>query len=100
MTEGELVEERVIVWGKDDFVELEESGYGKILDDNLELALVEAMFLVNKGKLSVFVKEKKKKKKLSKKELYEYCVKNERNFHARLIVYTDLRDRGFLVKTG
>jgi len=100
MTEGELLEQRVIAWDKDDFGELEESGYGKVLDDNLELALVEAMFLVNKGKLNVIVKKGKKKKKLSKKELYEYCVENERNFHARLIVYTDLRDRGFLVKTG
>ena len=100
MIEGELLEQRVIVWSKDSFDDLEESGYGKILNDKLELTLVEAMFLVNKRKLKVFVKEGKKKKKLSKKELYEYCVTNERNFHARLIVYTDLRERGFLVKTG
>jgi tRNA-intron endonuclease len=100
MIEGELLEQRVIVWKKDDFSELEESGYGKNIDDKLELTLVEAMFLFNKEKLNVFVKEGKKKKKLSKEDLYDYCTKIERNFHARLIVYTDLRDRGFLVKTG
>jgi tRNA-intron endonuclease len=100
MLEGELLEQRVIVWDKETFSELEESGYGKTLEDRLELTLIEAMFLLNKGKLNVFVKDEKKKKKLSKEELYDYCTENERNFHARLVVYTDLRDRGFLVKTG
>jgi len=91
---------RSIVWDKESFSELEESGYGKVIEDRLELALVEAMFLFNKGKLNIFIKEGKKKKKLSKEDLYDYCTKNERNFHARLIVYTDLRDRGFVIKTG
>lgn len=100
MTEGELLEQRVVVWDKEAFNELEESGFGKILEDRLELTLVEAIFLLNKEKLSVFIKEGNKKKKLSKKDLYDCCIKNEKNFHARLIVYTDLRDRGFLVKTG
>jgi tRNA-intron endonuclease len=100
MLEGELSEERVIVWKKEDFSELEESGYGKVLDDRLELTLLEAMFLFNKEKLNVFVKDGKKKKKLTKEDLYDCCTKIEKNFHARLIVYTDLRDRGFLVKTG
>jgi len=100
MLVGELLEQRVIVWDKESFSELEESGYGKVLEDRIELTLVEAMFLFNKEKLNVFVKEGKKKKKLSKEDLYDYCTKVERNFHARLIVYTDLRDRGFLIKTG
>jgi tRNA-intron endonuclease len=100
MLEGELLEQRVVILNKEAFSELEESGFGKISEDRIELTLVEAMFLFNKEKLNVFVKGEKKKKKLSKDELYDCCTKNERNFHARLIVYTDLRDRGFLVKTG
>lgn len=100
MLEGELLEQRVLILDKETFGELEESGFGKISEDRLELTLVEAIFLFNKEKLNVFVKEKNKKKKLSKDELYNHCTKNERNFHARLIVYSDLRDRGFLVKTG
>jgi len=100
MLEGEFLEQRVVILDKGAFNELEESGFGKISEDRLELTLVEAMFLFNKEKLNIFTKEKNKKKKLSKVELYDFCAKNERNFHARLIVYTDLRDRGFLVKTG
>ena len=100
MLEGELIEHRVIIWDKDEFDRLEESGYGKVIGDRLELALVEAAFLLNKEKLRIYTKPKKKRKFLSKQEFLEHCEKNERNFHARLIVYSDLRERGFLVKTG
>ena len=97
MIEGELIEQRVMIPEKSkDTDELVESGYGKWLDDKLELASVEAMYLVNKDKLEV----KKDKKKMKKEDFLKYCEENERNFHARLIVYTDLRERGFVVKTG
>ncbi|MEM5793023.1 MAG: tRNA-intron lyase [Candidatus Aenigmatarchaeota archaeon] len=97
MLKGELIEHRVLVFEKsEDLDKLVESGYGKWLDDKLELALVEAMYLVNKGKLIV----EKEGVALDKKDFLKYCEDNERNFHARLIVYTDLRERGFVVKTG
>jgi len=98
MIEGELLEHRVVIWDKKIFDELQESGFGKVVENRLELALVEAMFLIDKKKLKVRVKGKKKFMK--KKEFYEYVTKNERNFHARFIVYSDLREKGFLVKTG
>ena len=97
MLQGKLTEQRVMVFEKSEDVDkLVESDYGKWLDQKLELSLVEAMYLVNKEKLEV----KKNNKKLDEKNFLEYCEENERNFHARLIVYTDLRERGFVVKTG
>jgi len=97
MLQGELVKQRAIIFEKSEDVDkLVESGYGKWLDDKLELALVETMYLVNKEKLGV----KKDKKKIKKSDLLKYCEETEHNFHARLIVYTDLRERGFVVKTG
>lgn len=98
MFEGELSEHRVIVWDSKAFNELQESGFGKLVEDRLELALVEAMFLIEKKKLKVRVKGKKKFMK--NKEFYVYSIDDERNFHARFIVYSDLRERGFVVKTG
>jgi len=98
MIEGELTEHRIAVWNKDVFDELQESGLGKIVENRLELALVEAMFLIDKKKLKVRVEGKKKA--MSKKDFYDYATKNVRNFHARFIVYSDLRERGFIVKTG
>jgi tRNA-intron endonuclease len=100
MIEGKLLEQRVIVWNKEFFDELQDSGFGKFSEDKIELSLVEAMYLIEKQKLKVVTKEKNKKKSLKKEEFYDYAVKNERNFHARFIVYSDLRERGFLVKTG
>ena len=98
MFEGELLEHRVVIWDKKVFDELQEPGFGKVVEDRLELSLVEAMFLIEKKKLKVRVKSKKKFMK--KKEFYDYATGNERNFHARFIVYSDLRERGFVVKTG
>jgi len=98
MFEGKLLEHRVVIWDKKVFNELQESGFGKVVEDRLELALVEAMFLIDKKKLKVRLEGKKKK--MTKQEFYDYVGKNERNFHARFIVYSDLREKGFIVKTG
>jgi tRNA-intron endonuclease len=98
MIEGELKENRVIVWDKNKFNELQESGFGKLLEDRSELSLVEAMFLIEKKKLKVRLEGKKRGMK--KKDFYDYAMETEKNFHARFIVYSDLRERGFVVKTG
>jgi tRNA-intron endonuclease len=98
MFEGELLECRVFILDNKVFNELEESGFGKVIEDRLELALVEAMYLIDKKKLKVRVEGKKKSMK--KNEFYDYATQNERNFHAKFIVYSDLRERGFIVKTG
>ena len=64
MIEGELLEQRVIVWDKEAFDELQESGFGKFSEDRIELSLVETMYLIEKQKLKVITKEKNKKKSL------------------------------------
>ncbi len=98
MFEGELLEHRVFILDNKVFNELEELGFGKIVEDRLELSLVEAMFLIDKKKLKVRVEGKKKFMKMN--EFYDHATQNERNFHAKFIVYSDLRERGFVVKTG
>lgn len=98
MIEGELTENRVIVWDKDSFNNLQESGFGKLSEGRMELSLVESIFLIEKKKLKV--RFKGKKRFMKKKDFYDYVTEKERNFHARFIVYSDLRERGFVVKTG
>jgi len=94
----------VIIWGKDAVQLYDESGYGKPLPeenpDRVELELVEAAYLAERGKLKVFAKEGKKRKLLSFKDLMEIGSKNVNQFHPQFIVYRDLRERGYLVKTG
>jgi len=102
--EGELIENRVIIWGSHAVILYDESGFGKPLPednpDRLELDLVEAVYLCEKGKLKVFVKENDKKKKIDFQKLMEIGSKQVNQFHPSYIVYRDLRERGYLVKTG
>jgi tRNA-intron endonuclease len=96
MLEGELLEDRVIIWGKEGLRLYDESGYGKPLDNRLELSLVEACFLLEKNKFSI----KKNGNPLDFKSFFEYCTAKEPEFHQKYVVYKDLRERGYLVKTG
>lgn len=102
--EGELLEERVVIWDKDSVSLYDESGYGKPLPEDdptrLELDLIEATYLVEKNKLKVFVKEGGKKKKLDLEDLMRKGSELVHEFHVQHIVYRDLRERGYLVKTG
>jgi tRNA-intron endonuclease len=102
--EGELLENRVIIWDPEAVVLYDESGYGKPLPEDspnrLELELVEATYLAEKGKIKVFVKENGKKKKIDFQKLMEIGAKNMNQFHPQYIVFRDLRERGYLVKTG
>ncbi len=101
--EGELLEERVIIWDKESVNLYDETGYGKPLPEEepnrLEMDLVEAVYLVEKGKLKVSSKEDKKKK-LSFEDLMKVGSEKVNEFHSQYIVYRDLRERGYLVKTG
>jgi tRNA-intron endonuclease len=94
---AELSEERVIVWDKSGANQIFDSGwYGELQDDRLELALVEAMLLLERKKIEI----KDKKKKMSTKDFYEYCSSIDKRFHTRYVVYRDLRERGLPVRTG
>jgi tRNA-intron endonuclease len=96
MFEGELLDNRVIIWGKEGFKLYDESGYGKPLENRVELSLVEACFLLEKNKISI----KKDNTPLDFKSFLEYCTAKEPEFHQKYVVYKDLRERGYLVKTG
>jgi tRNA-intron endonuclease len=102
--EGELIEDRVIIWDPSAVELYDESGYGKPLPEEnpqrLELDLIEATFLVERGKLKVFVKEDGTKKFLELADLFKIGENKVHQFHPAYTVYRDLRNRGFLVKTG
>jgi len=102
--EGELVENRVIVWDTDSVALYDESGYGKPLPeetpDRVELDLVEAAYLVEKEKMKLFAKDGGKKRKVDFQEIIEFGAKNIGEFHSQFIVFRDLREKGYLVKTG
>ena len=94
---AELTEDRVIVWDKEGAQELFENGwYGDLEGERLELALVEAMLLLERNKIEIV----KGKKNVNKKDFHAHCIKSDSRFNTRYTVYKDLRDRGLPTRTG
>lgn len=70
--------------------------YGKVVDDRLELALVEAVLLLKRGRIRVLSDGNPMKFE----ELYNHACSLDKRFPERYRVYEDLRDRGLVVRTG
>jgi len=104
MLEGELVEKRVIIWDEKAVNLYEEKGYGKPFPlenpKRLELDLIEATYLLEIGELKIYCMENNKKRMLSLEEMMRIGEKEIKDFHTQYIVYSDLRNKGYLVKTG
>lgn len=95
MPTGKLLDNRVRVF--DDWEQIfEDLYYGKEFEDYLELSLVEAMHLVERGEIDVEEDEEP----LEREELHERFVAVEDEFPQKYAVYSDLRDRGYIVKSG
>jgi len=67
-----------------------------IKEKRLELALDEALYLIERGKLIVF----DNKKELNFKQFCKKAEKAEKNFWTRYQVYKDIRTRGYITKTA
>ncbi len=89
-----LLENKLVI--SKGFDELLQKSYGKYDEKRLELSLVEALYLLEKGRISV----KKSGRKMGSHELMEFGLEKDKRLHEKFIVYKDLRDRGFVAKTG
>ena len=72
----------------------EKSYYGNMTEDGLQLSIIEALYLMEKGKLEV----KLDSGDLSIENLFK-IIRKQGSF-TNYIVYRDLRNRGYIVKTG
>jgi len=104
---GHLMGIKVIVWNVQESKKLYKLGfYGKPFgirkpkdlefEAPLELSILEALYLLEKGILKVISNGKE----MSIKEFREYCEKLMENFNMLYMVYKDLRDRGYIVRSG
>lgn len=90
-----LEEDKVVVW--DNWQQVYEPGYyGKEINNRLELALVEALILLKRGRIRVL----KDKKPVSFEELYSHAISLDKRLPHRYRVYEDLRERGLVIRTG
>ena len=76
----------------------EQSRYGALLETGkLQLSLIEAFYLMERGTIEIY---KAKSKKISSDEFVKKAKKLEPNFWVRYCVFKDIRNRGYIIKTG
>lgn len=90
----ELKGDRILA-GKEAVSELYNSGYfGRPKGNGLELSLVEAAFLLSRGKLEIELEGKQ----LDFRTFFEQASLRQPNFELKYIVYKDLKERGYYVQ--
>ena len=95
--EGVVEGMEVVVWGDKEAEEVYDVGcYGKAEGGKNVLALVEAMHLIERKRLVI----KEGKKKLEREEFYTKAGELDKEFPQKYKVYKDLRERGYVVRTG
>ena len=91
--QANLAENRVIIWDREKAKDIfEESFYGKLREDRLELSLLESAYLLEKKKIKI--------SGLSLKKFLTHCEKIDSRFAIRYAVYRDLRERELPTRTG
>jgi len=74
----------------------DKSRFGELVDGKIQYSLVEALYLVEKAKLTV----KEDKKAAKKNDFIKMAQKLEKDFWIKYIVFRDMRNRGYIVKTA
>lgn len=101
MAVGEFLEDKVIVWDRDQANRLySEKYFGKWIEEEkvkyLLLSLEEAMILLERAHIKILIKNSE----TDAQEFYKICTGIDREFPHKYVVYRDLRNRGFIVKSG
>jgi len=95
--EGVFVDTRVVVRDEEDAEEIfEENYYGKYQEDVLELSLVETYHLMDRDLIAL----KNDGEEISQEDALEVFSEQDEEFYQKYQAYADLRERGFIVKTG
>ncbi len=76
------------------------SRLGEVMNKKINYSFVEALYLVDKGRIEVYEIIKKRKKKLSFDKLIDRARKTDKNIWPKFHVYKDMRNRGYVLKTA
>ncbi|MBL7147281.1 MAG: tRNA-intron lyase [Nanoarchaeota archaeon] len=74
----------------------EQSRFGESKEGKILYSLVEVLYLLEKERVDVL----EEKKKLDVKEFTKKAIKHEPNLLVRYVVFKDMRNRGYIVKTA
>jgi tRNA-intron endonuclease len=92
-----LVGKRIISEKSKEAKEFYDQGrFGEIKEEKYQYSLVEALYLLERGKMIVI----EKKKRLNFDNFVKIARKFEPNFWIRYCVFRDMRNRGYIIKTA
>lgn len=89
-----LAEDKVLIDDEPTITRLHQKGFGKRIQGTLELSLLEALFLLERESIKVL----EKSRECAPEDVLKRV--DEEEFLLRYRVYKDLRERGYIVKTG
>lgn len=92
-----LVENKVVVQKRRLQDQLQQKGFGERNEREYALDLFEALYLLEKKGISI---KDLQGKKVSKKKLLEIASTKDKKFYSKFLVFSQLREKGFCVKTG
>jgi len=93
-----LMGEKVITEDSDLAREYYDKGrYGSVVNGKVEMGIIEALYLVDKGKLEMV---NESGKKIDMQTFLKKAKKNDKHFWVRYSVYKDIRNRGYIIKTA
>ncbi len=97
--DGIFLGDRVVVMGPAEAEMLHDSEFfGKLVGNRLQLSLIETAFLMEQGRLQL--KNARSGRTMTLQAFERKANKIQPDFHLRFSVYTDLKQRGMVVKTG
>lgn len=95
---GRLIRDRVFVFDTSEAEAIRSNGFfGRSMVDALQLSLIESCYLVGKGRLTVLGQGDSE---LTFDDLMSFGESIQDEFRIRYSVFSDMRDRGLVVKTG
>jgi len=72
------------------------SCFGEPVGEKIQYSFSEALFLIEKGKMDIFVSQKK----ITKKELLKKLQRFDKKIQIKYPVFKNLRERGYIAKTA
>jgi tRNA-intron endonuclease len=96
MIEAKFLHDEIITEASDEARELyNKSKFGIIKKSKVVLSVFEAFYLMEKDKLNISTT-----KKLSEEDFLKKIQKKVKNFMTKYVVFRDLREKGYIVKTA
>lgn len=96
MIQAHFPGERITSNSEEAFSLHEKSSFGEKKTGNIEYSFVEAIFLVQEGKMIM----QSGKKSLTFEALLKKIKKKDKKIETKLTVFSDLRKRGYIIKTA